>query len=49
VSIVKTETSTTHESLDTRLEEMVLPESEVLEKLNIVSTAKRLANMVGIV
>jgi len=28
---------------------MVLPESEVLEKLNIVSTAKRLANMVGIV
>ena len=28
---------------------MILPESEVLEKLNIVSTAKRLANMVSIV
>jgi len=49
VVIIKTLTSTTHESLDTRLEEMVLPESKVLEKLNTVSTAKRLANMVSIV
>lgn len=26
---------------------MTLPESRVLEKLNVVATAKRLANMVG--
>jgi ATP-dependent RNA helicase DDX49/DBP8 len=32
--------------LDTKLEEMSIPESKVLEKLNAVSTAKRLANMV---
>lgn len=32
--------------LDTRLEEMEMPEDRVLEKLNTVSTAKRLANMV---
>ena len=31
---------------DTRLEEMDMPEDRVLEKLNTVSTAKRLANMV---
>jgi ATP-dependent RNA helicase DDX49/DBP8 len=31
---------------DTKLSEMVLPEEQVLEKLNAVSTAKRLANMV---
>ena len=31
---------------DTRLEEMQMPEDRVLEKLNTVSTAKRLANMV---
>jgi ATP-dependent RNA helicase DDX49/DBP8 len=31
---------------DTRLEEMTLPEARVLEKLNVVATAKRLANMV---
>ena len=31
---------------DTRLEEMEMPEDRVLEKLNTVSTAKRLANMV---
>jgi ATP-dependent RNA helicase DDX49/DBP8 len=31
--------------IDTKLEEMDLPESKVLEKLNSVSTAKRLANM----
>ena len=31
---------------DTRLEEMEMPEDRVLEKLNSVSTAKRLANMV---
>lgn len=31
-----------------KLEEMVLPEQKVLEKLNAVSTAKRLANMVSI-
>jgi len=34
--------------VDTRLEEMTLPESRVLEKLNAVATAKRLANMVNI-
>lgn len=32
---------------DTKLVEMTLPESKVLEKLNAVSTAKRLANMVS--
>lgn len=32
---------------DTKLSEMVLPEEQVLEKLNAVSTAKRLANMVS--
>jgi ATP-dependent RNA helicase DDX49/DBP8 len=31
---------------DTKLTEMTLPENKVLEKLNAVSTAKRLANMV---
>lgn len=31
---------------DTRLEEMQMPEDRVLERLNTVSTAKRLANMV---
>lgn len=31
---------------DTKLSEMVLPEEQVLERLNAVSTAKRLANMV---
>ncbi|KAJ7283710.1 DEAD-domain-containing protein [Mycena rebaudengoi] len=31
--------------INTRLEEMTLPESRVLEKLNVVATAKRLANM----
>ena len=30
-----------------KLEEMVLPEDKVLEKLNTVSMAKRLANMVS--
>ena len=30
----------------TKLDEMVLPEDEVLKKLNAVSTSKRLANMV---
>jgi len=34
---------------DTKLSEMVLPEEQVLEKLNAVSTAKRLANMVRFV
>jgi len=34
---------------DTKLSEMLLPEDRVLEKLNAVSTAKRLANMVRIV
>lgn len=33
--------------LDTKLSEMTIPESKVLEKLNAVSTAKRLANMVS--
>ena len=32
--------------LGLKLTEMVLPEEKVLEKLNAVSTAKRLANMV---
>lgn len=31
---------------ETKLTEMTLPEEKVLDKLNIVSTAKRLANMV---
>jgi hypothetical protein len=31
---------------ETKLEEMDLPEDKVLERLNAVSTAKRLANMV---
>lgn len=34
---------------DEKLSEMVLPEEQVLEKLNAVSTAKRLANMVRFV
>lgn len=38
-----------HEPTDTKLSEMVLPEEQVLEKLNAVSTAKRLANMVRFV
>ena len=38
-----------HEPIDTKLSEMVLPEEQVLEKLNAVSTAKRLANMVRFV
>ncbi|KAJ6515949.1 P-loop containing nucleoside triphosphate hydrolase protein [Mycena sanguinolenta] len=33
------------ERINTRLEEMTLPEAKVLEKLNAVATAKRLANM----
>ncbi|KAI0082472.1 DEAD-domain-containing protein [Panus rudis PR-1116 ss-1] len=33
--------------IKTKLEEMTLPEGKVLEKLNAVSTAKRLANMVS--
>ncbi|KAJ7937107.1 P-loop containing nucleoside triphosphate hydrolase protein [Mycena leptocephala] len=33
------------ERIHTRLEEMTLPEARVLEKLNTVATAKRLANM----
>ncbi|TFK43590.1 P-loop containing nucleoside triphosphate hydrolase protein [Crucibulum laeve] len=33
------------ERIKTKLEEMVLPEEKVLEKLNAVSTAKRLASM----
>ncbi|KAJ6539286.1 P-loop containing nucleoside triphosphate hydrolase protein [Mycena capillaripes] len=33
------------ERINTRLEEMSLPEARVLEKLNAVATAKRLANM----
>ncbi|KAJ7498980.1 P-loop containing nucleoside triphosphate hydrolase protein [Mycena latifolia] len=33
------------ERIHTRLEEMTLPEGRVLEKLNAVATAKRLANM----
>ncbi|KAJ6509873.1 ATP-dependent rRNA helicase RRP3 [Mycena vitilis] len=33
------------ERINTRLEEMNLPEARVLEKLNVVATAKRLANM----
>jgi len=37
------------EPADTKLSEMVLPEEQVLEKLNAVSTAKRLANMVRFV
>lgn len=36
------------ERIRTKLTEMTLPEEKVLEKLNAVSTAKRLANMVGI-
>lgn len=35
------------ESAETKLLEMVLPESKVLDKLNAVSTAKRLATMVS--
>lgn len=35
--------------LGVQLEELVLPETKILEKLNAVSTAKRLANMVGTV
>jgi len=31
--------------INTKLSEMALPEEQVLEKLNAVSTAKRLANM----
>ncbi|KAJ7179937.1 P-loop containing nucleoside triphosphate hydrolase protein [Mycena crocata] len=31
--------------INTQLEEMTLPEARVLEKLNVVATAKRLANM----
>jgi len=38
-----------HGPTDTKLSEMVLPEEQVLEKLNAVSTAKRLANMVRFV
>lgn len=38
-----------NEPADTKLSEMVLPEEQVLEKLNAVSTAKRLANMVRLV
>jgi hypothetical protein len=34
-------------AVETRLEELNLPEDQVLAKLNLVSTAKRLANMVG--
>lgn len=33
--------------LETKLVEMTLPEDKVLEKLNAVATAKRLANMVS--
>jgi len=33
------------ERIKTKLTEMTLPEEKVLEKLNAVSTAKRLANM----
>jgi ATP-dependent RNA helicase DDX49/DBP8 len=33
-------------TVDTKLTEMTLSEGKVLEKLNAVSTAKRLANMV---
>jgi len=33
------------ERINTKLAELVLPESKVLEKLNVVSTAKRLATM----
>ena len=36
------------ERIRTKLTEMALPEEKVLEKLNAVSTAKRLANMVGV-
>lgn len=36
-----------HLQTETTLSEMDLPESKVLEKLNVVSTAKRLANMVS--
>lgn len=36
------------ERIRTKLTEMTLPEGKVLEKLNAVSTAKRLANMVGV-
>jgi hypothetical protein len=38
--------SPSHLGSGTRLEEMTLPESKMLEHLNAVSTAKRLANMV---
>ena len=38
----------TPNTLDTKLTEMTLPEEKVLEKLNTVSTAKRLANMVRV-
>ena len=38
-----------NEFADTKLSEMVLPEEQVLGKLNAVSTAKRLANMVSFV
>lgn len=34
-------------SVDMQLNEMNVPEARVLEKLNAVSTAKRLANMVS--
>ena len=34
--------------IETKLTEMTLPEEKVLEKLNAVSTAKRVANMVSI-
>ncbi|KAJ7068212.1 P-loop containing nucleoside triphosphate hydrolase protein [Mycena amicta] len=33
------------ERIHTKLEEMILPEARVLEKMNVVGTAKRLANM----
>ncbi len=33
---------------ETKLTEMTLKEEKVLEKLNLVSTAKRLANMVSL-
>ena len=32
---------------ETKLVEMILPESKMLEKLNTVSTAKRVANIVS--
>lgn len=33
--------------IEVTLEEMELPEDEVLEKLNLVSTARRVANLVS--